>query len=131
MSKYCTKCGSSVDESNKFCNNCGNHLSTNRKPLNNNVYVNNEMVINDKNPWLAALLSFFLLGFGQFYNGQILKGITFLGIFFFLIFISLATGQAGFLSTLFLFYIVYDAYKSARNINANMTYSTVRDMNEL
>lgn len=123
MSKYCTKCGKSVNGNNKFCNNCGNRLGFNTASVNNSVNVN-ERFIDDKNPWLAALLSFFLLGFGQFYNGQVLKGIIFVLILFLLV--ALANiEQLIFLPVLFLLfflYIVYDAYNSAKKINANDYY---------
>jgi TM2 domain-containing membrane protein YozV len=35
-----------------------------------------------KNPTVATLLSFVITGLGQFYNGQIFKGIAFLGSMF-------------------------------------------------
>lgn len=130
LSKYCTKCGKSVNGNNKFCNNCGKRLGNNKLSMNNSVNVN-ERVIADKNPWLAAFLSFFLLGFGQFYNGQVLKGIIFVLILFLLV--ALANiEQLIFLPVLFLLfflYIVYDAYKSAKKINANDYYSYNKEGN--
>ena len=75
-----------------------------------------------KNPGLAAVLSFFYMGLGQIYNGQILKGIAFfitysiswLLIWFFI----------GFLTTPILWiYGIYDAYKSAEKINVDIARS--------
>ena len=73
-----------------------------------------------KNPGLAAILSFLYMGLGQIYNGQISKGIAFLiaySISILLMFILV-----GFITTPVLFiYGIYDAYKSAEKINADIS----------
>lgn len=72
-----------------------------------------------KNPGLAAILSFFWMGLGQIYNGQIGKGIGFIiayGISLLLMFILV-----GFITTPILFFWgIYDAYKSAERINQHL-----------
>ena len=72
-----------------------------------------------KNPGLAAILSFFYMGLGQIYNGQIAKGVLFMvaySISIFMIFILI-----GFITTPILFiYGMYDAYKSAEKINRDI-----------
>jgi TM2 domain-containing membrane protein YozV len=72
-----------------------------------------------KNPGLAAVLSFFYMGLGQIYNGQIGKGIAFIvayTISIVLIFIII-----GIITTPILFiYGMYDAYKSAEKINRDL-----------
>jgi TM2 domain-containing membrane protein YozV len=72
-----------------------------------------------KNPGLAAVLSFFYMGLGQIYNGQISKGIAFIVLYtisILLIFILI-----GIITTPILFiYGMYDAYKSAEKINADI-----------
>ena len=72
-----------------------------------------------KNPGLAAVFSFFYMGLGQIYNGQIGKGIAFIiayTISFVLMFIII-----GFITTPILFiYGMYDAYKSAEKINRDL-----------
>jgi TM2 domain-containing membrane protein YozV len=69
-----------------------------------------------KNPGLAAVLSFFWMGLGQIYNGQIGKGILFMvmyGFSFLLMFILI-----GFITTPIMFiYGIWDAYSSAEKIN--------------
>lgn len=69
-----------------------------------------------KNPGLAAVLSFFYMGLGQIYNGQIAKGIAFIvaySISWLLILIVI-----GVITTPILwFFGMYDAYKSAEKIN--------------
>ncbi|MFD2830622.1 hypothetical protein [Corticicoccus populi] len=71
---------------------------------------------NEKSSGLAAVLSFFISGLGQIYNGQILKGIIILliqGINGLLTFILI--GYI-FLPIVWLFAII-DAYRSAEKIN--------------
>ena len=72
-----------------------------------------------KNPGLAAVLSFFYMGLGQIYNGQIAKGILFIVVYSMSIAMMLLL--IGFITTPILFiYGMYDAYKSAEKINADL-----------
>lgn len=72
-----------------------------------------------KNPGLAAVLSFFYMGLGQIYNGQIAKGIAFVVIYSISIFLMVII--IGFITTPILFiYGMYDAYKSAEKINRDL-----------
>jgi TM2 domain-containing membrane protein YozV len=69
-----------------------------------------------KNPGLAAILSFFWMGLGQIYNGQIGKGIVF--IIAYVISFVLMLVVIGFVTTPILFFWgIFDAYKSAERIN--------------
>jgi len=72
-----------------------------------------------KNPGLAAVLSFFYMGLGQIYNGQIGKGIAFIVAYtvsWILIFVLI-----GLLTTPILWiYGMYDAYKSAEKVNLDI-----------
>ncbi len=74
-----------------------------------------------KNPGLAAVLSFFWMGLGQIYNGQIGKGIVFMvayGFSFLLMLILI-----GFITTPILFiYGIWDAYSSAEKINQRIAW---------
>lgn len=76
-----------------------------------------------KNPGLAAVLSFFWMGLGQIYNGQIAKGIVFMvayAISWILIW-SIFLAVIGIITTPVLFiYGIYDAYKSAQKINIDL-----------
>jgi len=56
--------------------------------------------INVKNPGLAAILSFFICGLGQIYNGQIAKGIA----------LFTAAGNSAFLCTIVI-WLDYIAYR--------------------
>ncbi|MCB2231813.1 hypothetical protein KQH82_13925 [bacterium] len=72
-----------------------------------------------KNPGLAAVLSFFWMGLGQIYNGQIAKGVVFIiayVISWLLIFVLV-----GIITTpILVIYGIYDAYTSATKINAEL-----------
>ena len=76
-------------------------------------------MIDHKSPGIAAVLSFLFTGLGQIYNGQIGKGIAFIvsGIVCLFTIILLI----GFLLyPLFWIYNIYDAYDSAKKINAGL-----------
>ncbi|MFN0156578.1 MAG: hypothetical protein ACKVRP_00735 [Bacteroidota bacterium] len=69
-----------------------------------------------KNPGVAAVLSFFVTGLGQIYNGQISKGIILIivyGISWCLMIVLI-----GFITTPILWiWGMYDAYRTAERIN--------------
>lgn len=72
-----------------------------------------------KNPGLAAVLSFFYMGLGQIYNGQIAKGILF--IIAYTISWILVVLVIGLITTPILWvYGIWDAYKSAEKINRDI-----------
>ena len=74
-----------------------------------------------KNPGLAAVLSFFWMGLGQIYNGQIAKAIIF--IIAYTISWILMLVVIGFITTPILFiYGIWDAYSSAQKINADIAF---------
>lgn len=79
----CSKCQTENKNDSKFCLNCGESLTVitsvddgiRRSPSLNKRYAQ------DKNPALAAVLSFLFVGLGQVYNGDILKGVVlFVGV---------------------------------------------------
>lgn len=74
-----------------------------------------------KNPGLAAILSFFFMGLGQIYNGQIAKGVAF--IVGYTISFILMIVLIGFVTTPILWiWGMWDAYKSAEKINRESAY---------
>jgi len=83
-----------------------------------------------KNPGLAAILSFFYMGLGQIYNGQIAKGIAFIvaySVSFLLMLVLI-----GFITTPILFiYGIWDAYSSAEKINQDITLRANNDINNM
>lgn len=86
-----------------------------------------------KSPQTAMLLSFFILGSGQVYNGEIHKAAVHWLTGFLTLAIGMSArdngndGTAGFMGFLFLgnwVYSIYDAYDTARRINAEHQYQT-------
>jgi TM2 domain-containing membrane protein YozV len=74
-----------------------------------------------KNPGLAAVLSFFYMGLGQIYNGQIGKGVAFIVIW--TISWLLVLVLIGIITTPILWIFgMYDAYKSAEKINYDIAW---------
>lgn len=72
-----------------------------------------------KNPGVATVLSFFFMGLGQIYNGQIGKGIMF--IILYAISVALMFVIVGFITTPILWlWGMVDANKSAKKINEEM-----------
>ncbi len=76
-----------------------------------------------KNPSIAAVLSFFWMGLGQVYNGQIAKGVAFIvayAVSWVLMFVVI-----GLITTPILWiYGMYDAYKSAEKVNYDIARRT-------
>jgi TM2 domain-containing membrane protein YozV len=69
-----------------------------------------------KNPGLAAVLSFFITGLGQIYNGQIAKGVLFIIIQ--AINVLLMYVVIGFITCpIFWIWGMVDAYRTAEKIN--------------
>jgi TM2 domain-containing membrane protein YozV len=70
-----------------------------------------------KNPGVAAVLSFFITGLGQIYNGQIAKGVLFIVIQ--AINVLLMYVLIGFITCpIFWIWGMVDAYRTAEKINA-------------
>jgi TM2 domain-containing membrane protein YozV len=105
--KYCSNCGQQIDEKAEICPECGVRQTS---------AVYREVIYQQKNPGLAAVLSALFVGFGQIYNGEIAKGLIMMVLYFFsilLIFVFI-----GLLTTpLIWIYGIYDAYNTAKRIN--------------
>jgi hypothetical protein len=119
MPKFCTNCGKPMEfENAEICPGCGIRFqpslssSQEKKPK----------------PWIAVLLSFFFVGWGQWYNGRRRDGLKFLGAYlgtFLLLGIFAITVPNQVLFTqvivVILFgiwvYCMYDAYKISKKIN--------------
>ncbi|VVB51147.1 Uncharacterised protein [uncultured archaeon] len=74
-----------------------------------------------KNPYIAALLSFFISGLGQFYVGDVMKGLVFIIFEFMTAFILVNVNYtAGGILNLFVgVWSIFDAYRSAQRKNLN------------
>jgi TM2 domain-containing membrane protein YozV len=101
----------------QYCENCGvRQVSASSTGYQQQQYQQRARY-QEKNPGLAAILSFFIVGLGQMYNGQIGKGLLLL----------VAAIISGILWTIFIgiifsiviwIYAIYDAYTTAQRINA-------------
>ena len=74
--------------------------------------MSNEM----KSSGIAVILSFFIPGLGQIYNGEIGKGVLFI-IIAFILALTTAVLIGFILYPIFWIYNMYDAYKTAERIN--------------
>lgn len=99
--KFCSECGEEINKNAEICPKCGVRVMVPKA---------------EKNPGVAAVLSFLFVGLGQIYNGQIGKGLVFIVvqiINIFLIFVVI-----GFITyPLFWIFGIYDAYDTAKKIN--------------
>jgi TM2 domain-containing membrane protein YozV len=104
--KYCQHCGAVIPREAEVCPKCGRRV----------LYARTS---EPKSPGIAAVLSFLFTGLGQIYNGQIEKGIMFVIIGIICIFTVVVL--IGFiLYPAFWIYNIYDAYRSAKLINAGV-----------
>lgn len=127
LPKFCPNCGKEINETAQFCEHCGNIISQKNaaqsqnadSTVENNISTSTGIVYH-KNIFVAFILSLIVVGLGQIYNGQILKGI----IFF--IIISLIFGTLGniglipdFIYWILLLLTAIEAAYSAKYINDN------------
>jgi len=119
MPNFCPTCGKPLQYENaEICPNCG-------------VRIQPKQQDKVRDPWTAVLFSFFVPGWGQWYNGKTWDGLIFFGVLlvsYFLLFIFAAVQLTQPLAGIFLiilaviividwFYGMYDAYKTADRIN--------------
>jgi len=133
MARMCEKCNAEVAVDAKFCRSCGTALAPMQARNADLAPVHPEPVARPapayrphpaapvfyKNPGIATLLSFFWMGAGQVYNGQIAKGVAFLVVYLFSILLMFVL--IGFITTPILWIIgMVDANASAKRINQEM-----------
>ena len=109
--KRCPYCAEKIKEDAIKCKHCGEMLDG--TPKEEAGAAEKLVVVNGKNPGVAFILSFFLPGFGQFYNGQIGKGFLYLIGFWILIW-TIIGGIIVWIAGM------ADAYDSANKINIEM-----------
>lgn len=128
--QFCSNCGYKMPKGLKFCPECGSPTS-NAPQVNNTVNNTGNAVVNkEKDPTLAAILSFLVVGLGQVYLGLTKKGILlFIGavISGFLMLILI-----GFVTWLLIWgYAIYDANNSAKKMNNGIAVEDTIDFNNL
>jgi len=126
---YCKYCGKSIDSEAEICPKCGVRLR--EVPRLEITTHGSGNVKQAKNPKIAAVLSFFMAGLGQVYNGDVLKGLAMIFIDIILNGIWISTGfvllfsQAYLLlvtlinvTICFMIYCILDAYEGAQKANS-------------
>src|SRR4051812_13556773 len=108
---FCTKCGAEVAGGNRFCHRCGGEQV---HPLSPPAVL--VVAPPAKNPGVAVVLSFFVSGLGQLYNGEIGKGIGFLIAYSVAWILTLVLIGFVIVPIIWIFGMV-DAYHSAERIN--------------
>lgn len=112
---YCTVCGAEIGNTVKFCSKCGAKVSqqkaqSQKKNINSvskgsqyrRENFNNKLYAENKNKWISLVLSLIIIGIGQFYNGDIKKGV--------LMFVIGLIGGVLSLGTIWLIVALYSAY---------------------
>ena len=118
---YCSKCGSEIGNA-RFCSQCGTPqggmiaqapgAAAGAGPAPQVVVIRAP-----KSPGVAVVLSFFVAGLGQIYNGQIGKGLAFMIAY--LCSLALMWVLIGFvIAPILWIWSMIDAYKTAERINA-------------
>lgn len=145
---FCTNCGVAVARDSKYCQRCGEPLSTTgmlsppmfsppsepgihsyagADPVDQPLmaptyqpqhYYGAQVMAGRKSPGIAAVLSFLIVGLGQIYNGQILKGLIMLAVAI-LCGITIVGLIVSFIIWL---YGVIDAYGTAKRMNQERGY---------
>jgi TM2 domain-containing membrane protein YozV len=126
---FCSGCGRQMDAAQQFCPGCGlknpapqptsmvTSLGTGVAPA--QIPAQQIIVVAEKSPGLAAVLSFFWAGLGQIYNGEISKGILLMVAY--VISCVLMAVVIGFITTPILWiYGMVDAYRTAEKFNAGL-----------
>src|SRR5207302_10145714 len=107
---FCTLCGAANKDDARFCKACAS--SMNAPAASGGVL----MVQQARSPGLAAVLSFFICGLGQIYNGQIFKGISMIIVYGISVLLMFAI--IGLITTPILWiWGMVDAYRTADRFN--------------
>ena len=103
--KYCHHCGTEIDKEAVVCPNCGVQQA--------------KLSLSSKNEGFAAVLSFFITGAGQIYNGQLMKGVLLFVFQLFNLLLSILVIPMIFLIVVWI-YGIWDAYSTAKKINTSI-----------
>ena len=128
---YCTNCGNLMDENASFCQDCGKASQTKNESFSEKLEREANKFVMNKDPFIAAILSFVFPGLGQVYNGDLKKGLAvqigfiisllFGGIFPLFFLIPLGVLLTG----------VYDAYTEADKIRKGELPNKKPTLNEI
>jgi len=125
--QFCSNCGAAITATDGFCESCGTKIVTQfsqqapvyqapQGPPYQQPSQGTDPSKN-KNPTIALILSFFICGVGQMYNGQVPKGLMLLVGFIISYVLSMLFFPIYILLLIIWIYGVYDAYTTANKIN--------------
>lgn len=149
---FCKSCGKEMGDNSQFCWNCGTKVEVKTEPVEENIqknasckYCNEEInakadvcphcgmrlrIIITKNPGVASILSFFIPGLGQIYNGDIILGVAFVIIEILSLSVSIVLLRSEkqimpalafiVLCIILWIYGIYNAHKTAEKINSKI-----------
>ncbi|MDQ0352208.1 TM2 domain-containing membrane protein YozV [Alkalibacillus filiformis] len=110
----CHKCGNQLFVNDQYCSQCGERVKSNVSSLESTVIHDESQpqTSKGKSPILALILSALVVGLGQLYAGQGLKGIVLFGVWI------LATIATAGMATFVIWIInLIDAYRIAKKVN--------------
>ena len=114
---FCSRCGKANFDDARFCRFCSAALGPYQATV-------GQSPTQLRNPGLAAVMSFFICGLGQIYNGQITKGIIL--IIFYALSVLSCYLLIGFVSTPILWvWGIIDAYRGALKLNSDLIAGAV------
>jgi TM2 domain-containing membrane protein YozV len=106
----CQRCGTSNDDNARFCKACSNGLA----PVPSAPVSPPGRYADNKKPWVAVVLSWFLPGLGQMYNADMAKGLLILVAYFVSYWMALGSAFVLFFLPLVVWiWGLVDAYKVA------------------
>jgi TM2 domain-containing membrane protein YozV len=117
---FCNRCGSDVDDS-RYCPNCGSPQEALVPATSQPGAASSRQIVfvqSTRNPGVAAVLSFFVPGLGQVYNGQIGKGIALMVVY--AVSLALIAALVGIVTTPILcIWSMFGARNTATRLNAS------------
>lgn len=125
QTKYCENCGKKIDKKAEICPKCGVRVM--KPQINRNLS-------GPKNAGTAAVLSIFIIGTGQMYNGEFGKGFLFFivalitgsfwitGVMYPLFFVGPLFSIALIVWICVWIYALIDAYRTAEHINYQLDH---------
>ena len=116
----CTHCGVAVGQEKKFCANCGQAVNANQAICLSCgcalTQMNNVQNAGQKSASTAVLLTCLIVGLGQIYLGQVLKGVAILVAAF-----IIAILTAGLGAIVIWIIAMFDAYKIGKKVEAGQS----------
>ncbi|WP_017184873.1 hypothetical protein [Alkalibacillus haloalkaliphilus] len=108
----CHKCGNQLFVNDQYCSRCGERVKSNVSQHESTVINDEPQPSKGKSPILALILSALVVGLGQLYVGQGLKGIVLFGVW---VLATIATAGMA----MFVIWIInlVDAYQIANKVN--------------